>query len=78
MCPLRIILVFLSATLAGYLAWTSMRAPDPSPFELPGDEVKEEKIAAEKDERPQFGKVTISLSLSPSLYLLYISMSLYL
>ncbi|KAI0494538.1 hypothetical protein KFK09_024676 [Dendrobium nobile] len=27
MCPLRFILVFLSATLAGYFAWKSIRSP---------------------------------------------------
>ncbi|KAF5202870.1 Methyltransferase-related protein [Thalictrum thalictroides] len=26
MCPLRIILLFLSATLAGYFAWTTIRS----------------------------------------------------
>nr|XP_010932412.1 uncharacterized protein LOC105053089 [Elaeis guineensis] len=32
MCPLRLILVFLSATLAGYFAWKTVRSPRPSPM----------------------------------------------
>ncbi|PKA49958.1 tRNA (adenine57-N1/adenine58-N1)-methyltransferase [Apostasia shenzhenica] len=30
MCPLRLILVFLSATLAGYFAWKSIRSSSPT------------------------------------------------
>ncbi|CAN6454112.1 unnamed protein product [Victoria cruziana] len=37
MCPLRIILVFLSASLAGYFAWKSIRTkPDEDSGELVG------------------------------------------
>ncbi|KAF3780585.1 hypothetical protein EJ110_NYTH23158 [Nymphaea thermarum] len=37
MCPLRIILVFLSASLAGYFAWKSIRSePDEDSGELVG------------------------------------------
>ncbi|CAA6658678.1 unnamed protein product [Spirodela intermedia] len=56
MCPLRIILVFLSATLAGYFAWRSVRSPAPSPFDLPGGEVDVDESTSEKTERFQMGK----------------------
>lgn len=67
MCPLRIILVFLSATLAGYFAWRSVRSPAPSPFDVPVGEVDADESASEKTGRFQMGKVassSLSLSLS--------------
>ncbi|KAF5735150.1 hypothetical protein HS088_TW15G00650 [Tripterygium wilfordii] len=44
MCPLRFILVFFSALLAGYFAWRTVSSPPESSFNLagPGDDEKKD------------------------------------
>ncbi|CAL9184091.1 unnamed protein product [Musa hybrid cultivar] len=39
MCPLRLVLVFLSAALAGFFAWKSIRSPPPSPISDDSQEI---------------------------------------
>ncbi|XP_058073753.1 uncharacterized protein LOC131222624 [Magnolia sinica] len=46
MCPLRLILVFLSATLAGYFAWKTFRSSSEAEGELLGDTKTGEKTSA--------------------------------
>ncbi|XP_020571352.1 uncharacterized protein LOC110018393 [Phalaenopsis equestris] len=43
MCPLRFILMFLSATLAGFFAWKSIHSPSPcAVLEVPDGEAHSE------------------------------------
>ncbi|RWR73739.1 tRNA adenine57-N1/adenine58-N1-methyltransferase [Cinnamomum micranthum f. kanehirae] len=55
MCPLRLILVFLSASLAGYFAWKSIRSDSPKPQDDVSDE--NEKVLADSEKESGFGKV---------------------
>ncbi|KAF8398581.1 hypothetical protein HHK36_017512 [Tetracentron sinense] len=51
MCPLRIILVFLSATLAGYFAWKTVRSSSKADDMIFGDlTTKVEKISSEDNQ----------------------------
>ncbi|ERN20384.1 uncharacterized protein LOC18448796 [Amborella trichopoda] len=46
MCPLRLMLVFLSATLAGYFAWRSIRSKsDDDSGDLVVNDLPENKVA---------------------------------
>ncbi|CAN4098907.1 unnamed protein product [Withania somnifera] len=51
MCPLRFVLVFFSALLAGYVAWKTVRSSDDD-----GDSLLETKHKAE-EERQEFDSV---------------------
>ncbi|XP_065043079.1 uncharacterized protein LOC135676147 isoform X3 [Musa acuminata AAA Group] len=44
MCPLRLVLVFLSAALAGFFAWKSIRSPPPSPISDDSQEIGDSSI----------------------------------
>ncbi|URE11354.1 hypothetical protein MUK42_23494 [Musa troglodytarum] len=44
MCPLRLVLVFLSAALAGFFAWKSIRSPPPSPISDGSREIGDSSI----------------------------------
>ncbi|XP_010276379.1 PREDICTED: uncharacterized protein LOC104611146 [Nelumbo nucifera] len=54
MCPLRIILVFLSATLAGYFAWRTVRSSSSSSSDIDdmihGDSSDTEKVSSQGDQ----------------------------
>ncbi|TMW86878.1 uncharacterized protein [Solanum lycopersicum] len=50
MCPLRFILVFFSALLAGYLAWRTVRSSDDLDFANPDDETTKSKSEEERRE----------------------------
>ncbi|ONK65369.1 uncharacterized protein A4U43_C07F36400 [Asparagus officinalis] len=48
MCPLRLILIFISATLAGYFAWKTVRSSPPS--------ISDDDSAATRNPRGDLGK----------------------
>ncbi|XP_008786638.1 uncharacterized protein LOC103704911 [Phoenix dactylifera] len=53
MCPLRLILVFLSATLAGYFAWKTVRSPPPNPIFGDSSEI-EDSVDGDSKKRRRF------------------------
>ncbi|KAI3471492.1 hypothetical protein Pfo_028142 [Paulownia fortunei] len=50
MCPLRFILVFFSAVLAGYFAWKTVSSSDEADFAIPEDSTQERSSRIEKEE----------------------------
>lgn len=48
MCPLRFVLVFFSALMAGYLAWRTVRSSDDTDLAIPDDEARKSKSEEEK------------------------------
>ncbi|OIT19453.1 PREDICTED: uncharacterized protein LOC109221416 [Nicotiana attenuata] len=52
MCPLRFILVFFSALLAGYVAWRTVRSSSPDiEFTIPEDSMLETTNAPQKEKQ---------------------------
>lgn len=58
MCPLRFILVFLSAVLAGYFAWKTVRS-SPGNDDIATEDSAEGKISSKVTQEMSFKKVLI-------------------
>lgn len=56
MCPLRFILVFFSAVLAGYFAWRTVRS-SPEVEEIIADGSNEERTAVKDNQELSFKRV---------------------
>lgn len=57
MCPLRFILVFFSAVLAGYFAWRTVRTPSPGIGEIVADSSDADQTAAKEKQEVGFKRM---------------------
>ncbi|KAF3677601.1 hypothetical protein P3S67_009225 [Capsicum chacoense] len=55
MCPLRFVLVFFSAILAGYFAWKTVRS-------FPDDQENEDSVHKSKEEKREFNSAKVNFT----------------